>query len=289
MVLFIKHWAKVREINSGYRGTLSSYGYVLMVLHYLVNVVQPFVCPNLQQLAREPPLNPSPLEVESTLICRGHNIQFWRNEQEIVAFAHANQLNHNSDSIGHLLRGFFEYFAQSGPMSSGYGKGFDWGRDVLSLRSPGGLLSKQTKGWTGAKTVLEVHGGGVNTAASPVDPPVQQQMQSQAAATDLRSQTRIPQQAGKAEGFKEVRHRYLFAIEDPFELDHNVARTVTHNGIVSIRDEFRRAWRIIRSTGNASSTEDLLQDASKAVDTHGPFMQLLDDIHGVRTGGGVRA
>jgi terminal uridylyltransferase len=260
-----------------------------MVLHYLVNIAQPFICPNLQQLARQPPLNPSPLEIENTLMCRGHNIQFWRNEQEIIAFARANQLNHNSESIGHLLRGFFEYFAQSGPMSSGRGKGFDWGRDVLSLRSPGGLLSKQTKGWTGAKTVLEVQGGGSNNASSPIDHPIQQQIPQQAAAADTGSPAKVPQQAGKADNFKEVRHRYLFAIEDPFELDHNVARTVTHNGIVSIRDEFRRAWRIIRSTGNANSTEVLLQDASKEVDTHGPFMQLLDDIHGVRTGSYIRS
>lgn len=49
---------------------------------------------------------------------------------------------------------------------------------------------------------------------------------------------------------REVRHRYLFAIEDPFELDHNVARTVTHHGIVAIRDEFRRAWRVLMDVGN---------------------------------------
>ena len=54
---------------------------------------------------------------------------------------------------------------------------------------------------------------------------------------------------------KEVRHRYLFSIEDPFELDHNVARTVTHNGIVAIRDEFRRAWRILSAVGRNMQAE----------------------------------
>jgi hypothetical protein len=52
-----------------------------------------------------------------------------------------------------------------------------------------------------------------------------------------------------------VRQRYLFAIEDPFELDHNVARPVTHNGIVTIRDEFRRAWRILLSIGAGKPPE----------------------------------
>jgi hypothetical protein len=53
----------------------------------------------------------------------------------------------------------------------------------------------------------------------------------------------------------EVRQRYLFAIEDPFEVDHNVARPVTHMGIVALRDEFRRAWRILLSVGNGRPPE----------------------------------
>jgi len=55
---------------------------------------------------------------------------------------------------------------------------------------------------------------------------------------------------------KKVQHRYLFCIEDPFELSHNVARTVTHNGIVAIRDEFRRAKRILQAVGNGQTPHD---------------------------------
>ena len=272
MVLFIKHWAKMRGINSGYRGTLSSYGYVLMVLHYLVNVAQPFVCPNLQQLAPPPPPHLTPAEIERTVDFRGYNIQFWRNEEEIQHLARVNQLNHNNQSIGHLLRGFFEYFAQSGPMSTGNGRGFDWGRDVLSLRTAGGLLSKQNKGWTGAKTVYETqtsNDGSVpkasNTGAN-VDSP----------ADDAGNR---PQP--KSDDVKEVRLRYLFAVEDPFELEHNVARTVTHNGIVSIRDEFRRVWRLIKAAGVGDVSEDLLQDVNeeKKVDENS-LGNLMHEIHG---------
>ena len=54
---------------------------------------------------------------------------------------------------------------------------------------------------------------------------------------------------------KKVTNRYLFAIEDPFETDHNVARTVTHRGIVAIRDEFRRAWRILKAIGQDTEPE----------------------------------
>ncbi|KAF7542779.1 hypothetical protein G7Z17_g11289 [Cylindrodendrum hubeiense] len=281
MVLFVKHWAKVRGINSGYRGTLSSYGYVLMVLHYLVNVAQPFVCPNLQQLAPQRPPNLSPAEMEGTIMCRGHNVEFWRKEEEILQLARSNQLNHNTETIGHLLRGFFEYFAHPGMMSSSSAKGFDWGRDVLSLRTLGGLLSKQEKGWTGAKTVLEPQGAGAN--ASPEQAIAPPQSLTTPGSTETGTQAKPVASANKNGEVKEVRHRYLFAIEDPFELDHNVARTVTHNGIVSVRDEFRRAWRIIKAAGNGSPSEDLLRDVNDVEEKHNPFLQLLDTIHGVGT------
>ncbi|KAK7431395.1 hypothetical protein QQZ08_002166 [Neonectria magnoliae] len=281
MVLFVKHWAKVRGINSGYRGTLSSYGYVLMVLHYLVNVAEPFVCPNLQQLAPELPPNLSLAEIESVVMCRGFNVHFWRNEDEILRLAHGNQLNGNTDSIGHLLRGFFEYYAQNGMMSASSGKGFDWGRDVLSLRTPGGLLSKPEKGWTGAKTVLELQGAISNVLLEQKIAPTV----GIAPPTDAENGTQAKPMAPakKPVELKEVRHRYLFAIEDPFELNHNVARTVTHNGIVSIRDEFRRAWRIIRTAGSSTREEDLLQDVNDVEEKANSFSLLLDNIHGIES------
>lgn len=268
MVLFIKHWAKARGINSGYRGTLSSYGYVLMVLHYLVNVAQPFVCPNLQQVA-PPGSGPGAPNFPEAIMLKGYKVHFWRNENEILHLAMNRQLNGNGESIGQLLRGFFEYYAQSGLMSTVTGKGFDWGRDVLSLRSMGGLLSKQEKGWTGAKTVYqtqETHEGPASQNA-----PSQPQDASAGAATPT----------PKAAEVKEVRLRYLFAIEDPFELDHNVARTVTHNGIVSIRDEFRRAWRIIQAAGQGLAHDDLLQNVNEMENTVNQFEQLIDEIHGL--------
>lgn len=282
MVLFVKNWAKMRGINSGYRGTLSSYGYVLMVLHYLVNIAEPFVSPNLQHLAPPLPRGLSPVELEKATACRGHDIRFWRNEGEILGLAQANQLNHNDATIGRLLRGFFEYYAHSTMLSTSSNRGFDWGRDVLSLRTPGGLLTKQNKGWTGAKTVIEVRGLGPHPP-----PPQAEQITTLVAApkgqvtSDKGVQSKQVNPASKNGEFKEVRHRYLFAIEDPFELNHNVARTVTHNGIVSIRDEFRRAWRIIRSAGNGSSQEELLRDVNDAEEEESPLSKLLDDIHGL--------
>ncbi|KAH7171528.1 hypothetical protein EDB81DRAFT_637584 [Dactylonectria macrodidyma] len=278
MVLFVKHWAKIRGINSGYRGTLSSYGYVLMVLHYLVNVAQPFVSPNLQQLAPERPPNPTPAEMEN-IIYRGHNVEFWRYEEDILRLASTNQLTHNTDTLGHLLRGFFEYFATPGFITGSQRRGFDWGRDVLSIRTIGGLVSKQEKGWTGARTVLEPQGAGASISQEHTTAP--SQSLAAPSSTEHGNQGKFAASASKNSEVKEVRHRYLFAIEDPFELDHNVARTVTHNGIVSIRDEFRRAWRIIKATGNGDQQEKLLRDVNDIEETNSPFLRLLDIIHGV--------
>jgi DNA polymerase sigma len=35
LVLTVKHWAKRRKINDASSGTLSSYAYVIMVIHFL--------------------------------------------------------------------------------------------------------------------------------------------------------------------------------------------------------------------------------------------------------------
>lgn len=221
MVLFVKAWTKRRKINTPYHGTLSSYGYVLMVLHYLVNIAQPAVLPNLQQipLAFEDDMSAKVVELE------GHNIRFFRNEAAIEGLLKRRAITKNTETLGSLLQGFFHYYAQQGYQSPA--GGFSWSLDVLSLRTVGGHLRKQAKGWTGAKTeTVELKGPG-------------------------------PQQT------KDIRQRYLFAIEDPFEIEHNIARTVVHNGIVAIRDEFRRAHRLIEHAGMlpGRGMEDLLAEA----------------------------
>jgi terminal uridylyltransferase len=213
VVLFVKAWAKRRKINSSYSGTLSSYGWVLMVLHYLVNIAQPPVCPNLQHSIPQPK-DVGQLETffkDPTV--GGYTVRFWRNEQEIMQAAQSGQLSQNRDSVGTLLRGFFKYYASLSAYGN-YGPRppqFFWTNEVLSLRTPGGIRSKQEKGWVSAKTTITAE--------------------------------------------RKVTNRYLFAIEDPFELDHNVARTVTHRGIVAIRDDFRRAWRILAAIGKGMQPE----------------------------------
>jgi terminal uridylyltransferase len=189
MGLFIKTWAKARKINTPYYGTLSSYGYILMVLHYLMNVAQPPVIPNLQHLARDADAWAGKTKIE---LFEGFDIRFDSDEQKIEHAARAGQITENKQSLGALLHGFFWYYSDR--------QGFHWIDEVISIRTVGGLLTKQSKGWTEGKW---------------------------------------------AGDHNQVRLRYLFAIEDPFETEHNIARTVGHSGVVAIRDEFRRAWEII--------------------------------------------
>ncbi|KAJ4342227.1 hypothetical protein N0V87_001212 [Didymella glomerata] len=215
MVLFVKSWAKRRKINSSYSGTLSSYGWVLMVLHYLVNVASPAVCPNLQHyVPQATDMNSLSSRFKDAKKISGYDVRFWRNEEEILRAAHEGRLTQNSQPLASLLCGFFQYFASQG----GYGRqnNFYWTQEVLSLRTSGGILSKQEKGWVSATTIVTAE--------------------------------------------KKVTNRYLFAIEDPFEIDHNVARTVTHRGIVTIRDEFRRAGRILGAVGRGIVPEGGLFD-----------------------------
>ena len=147
MVLFVKTWTKRRKINSSYSGTLSSYGYVLMILHYLVNIVRPPVCPNLQ-LCYHPPPGATPEQIAAETTIEGYDVRFWSNEKEIADAAHRRRLTVNNQPLGVLLRGFFQYYAN--PKFNG--QGFVWASEVLSLRTPGGIRDKREKGWTAAKT-----------------------------------------------------------------------------------------------------------------------------------------
>ncbi|KAF8539701.1 hypothetical protein BDD12DRAFT_736574 [Trichophaea hybrida] len=206
MVLFVKWWAKKRHINSPYRGTLSSYGYVLMILHYLINIVSPPVLLNLQ-------LQPVSQDADDSEIFHRdgdnvYNIWFSRDTQSIPRSV-------NNAFVGELLRGFFDYYAYK----------FAWGQAVISIRTKGGLLTKQDKGWIAAKSRLGTTADGSETY--------------------------------------EVKDRYLLALEDPFETAHNVGRTCTGPGVGRIRDELRRAMMLIKIRGDRGNKlgEHLCEEA----------------------------
>ena len=219
--VFVKTWAKTRDINTPYYGTLSSYGYVLMTLHYLMNVVHPPVIPNLQHLAYNEDAWGHKASVD--LFEGKFDIRFLADKRKIEDYRKI--VAQNRDSTGNLIRGFFWYYSAR--------DGFNWKNDIISIRTRGGILKKFSKGWTEAKW-------------------------------------------SEHSSKKNVRLRYLMAIEDPFETDHNVARVVGHHGIVAIRDEFRRAWDIISKIG----TEDTaIEDLMTPMEGRGDLLRKDQDHH----------
>ena len=141
MVQYIKGWVKRRKINSSYSGTLSSYGFVLMVLHFLINVANPPVLPNLQLTG---------MGVNEDIFVERYKVSFWRDEHQIHTMAVQGRLTYNHEPLESLLRNFFHYYAATGPDVIKHG--FSWFHDVISLRSRGGLIPKKRKGWIAAKT-----------------------------------------------------------------------------------------------------------------------------------------
>ncbi|KAF8622273.1 hypothetical protein AX15_007146 [Amanita polypyramis BW_CC] len=125
LVLFLKVWSKRRKINSPYKGTLSSYGYVLLVIYFLVHVKNPPVLPNLQQV---PPLRP--ISKEETYV-NGYNTWFF----DDIDLLRQRWRSENIESVGELLIDFFRY----------YSRDFTYNTGVASIKA--GLLKKESKGW----------------------------------------------------------------------------------------------------------------------------------------------
>ena len=46
-MILVKHWSKCRGVNGAFKGTLSSYAYVIMAIH-LLQTLQPPILPCLQ-------------------------------------------------------------------------------------------------------------------------------------------------------------------------------------------------------------------------------------------------
>ncbi|KAG2309685.1 hypothetical protein Bca52824_029433 [Brassica carinata] len=120
LAFIVKHWAKSRRVNETYQGTLSSYAYVLMCIHYL------------QQ--RSPPILPCLQEMEPTYSVRVDNIRcaYFDNVERLSTFGSSNR-----ETIAELVWGFFNYWAY----------GHDYANTVVSVRT-GSILGKREKDWT---------------------------------------------------------------------------------------------------------------------------------------------
>jgi len=168
LVAVVKHWAKRRGVNDAYRGTLSSYAYVLLCIA-LLQQRSPPILPVLQQ---EVPGRKMFVRSAGGWVCR-----FCDDIPSLRGFGAAN-----TETLGELVCAFFDYWAWR----------HDYNGAVVSIRL-GRTLSKKEKDWT----------------------------------------RRVE------------RDRHLVCIEDPFELSHDLGRTVDWQSIRVLRGEFERAARIM--------------------------------------------
>jgi terminal uridylyltransferase len=53
LVLFVKHWSKMRGISDTRRGGMGSFAWCLLCIYFLMKVAKPPVVPNLQLMATE--------------------------------------------------------------------------------------------------------------------------------------------------------------------------------------------------------------------------------------------
>ncbi|KAK3813160.1 MAG: hypothetical protein J3Q66DRAFT_285943 [Benniella sp.] len=185
MVTVIKTWAKRRKINNPYTGSLSSYAYVLLVIHVLQRCG---VLPNLQSIVAGNGKVPY-------WDCQGFNRYFFEDIPNLSQYWKPTPES-LKQSVGELLYEFFRYFAND----------FHYVSHVVSIRC-GRLLTKEVKEWT-------------KEPSSDTKPT--------------------------------VRNRYLFCIEDPFELDHNIGRPVDRNSLYTIRGEFMRAAKLLSKNGDGA-------------------------------------
>lgn len=101
MGFIVKFWAKICEIGDASKGSLSSYAYTLMTIHYLqaVNVI-----PVLQEILPRGMAEKPEMKVDDW------NVYFFR---EISALDHNlwPQMNSNRESIASLFFGFLDFYS----------------------------------------------------------------------------------------------------------------------------------------------------------------------------------
>ncbi|KAF3787026.1 UTP-RNA uridylyltransferase 1 [Nymphaea thermarum] len=120
LAFIVKHWAKARQVNETYRGTLSSYAYVLMCIHFLQGRT-PAILPCLQKMT------PTFMVTVDDIQCA-----YYDRVEELQDFG-----SQNKEIISRLLHEFFHYWAYT----------HDYKHSVISVRT-GGILSKSEKDWT---------------------------------------------------------------------------------------------------------------------------------------------
>jgi len=128
LIAVVKYWASQRKINEPFKGTLSSYAYVMLVLNFL-QTCSPPVLPCLQALGRR--------EADERT-ADGYDVWFQDDPEKVRTLFRARA---NESSLGALLAGFFTRYATE----------FDVDKHVVSVREAR-LMPREEKVWGSSLT-----------------------------------------------------------------------------------------------------------------------------------------
>lgn len=241
LVMVIKFWAKRRSINDTYSGTLSSYAYVIMVIHFLQYACSPPILPPLQVI--ECPKDPSLRRLYCSADGQTFDIDYFKDIAHLQAvWPFADLSRRNQTSIGRLVYNFFHYWAHE----------FDYRDHVVSIRT-GGLLLKKDKDWVPFVEKKKMEGDVLlNENNQDTDNIVEK-----GGDVDYRTESKALTEAAHVEDgqkqeneVKPIYQRYWVCIEDPFEITHNLGRPVGRDSLYFIRGEFLVAIKILHNSRN---------------------------------------
>lgn len=266
--ILVKLWAKRRDLNDAYHGTLSSYAYTLLVIHYL-QTLDTCVLPCLQKMVNGDLVAENsnlPREMTDNGGTKLYNTYFDRTVNT-ETFKSAN-----TDPVHELLLGFFHYYAYV----------FRYRTDLASIRL-GVRTARSERGWD-EQTVYEEweeknahYRTAVEAARAAYDAKrkagdEEQRLRAQAtmngsvahSGSGMDSTTAVGIENGKTDiGTKRERiqfprrprlaSKHLFCIEDPFDIDHDLSRGMEKAAVTVIRQEMMRAYEIIAETGDFES------------------------------------
>lgn len=139
MAYIIKNWAKSRNINTPVDGTLSSYGYILTLVHFLQNRSKPLL-PTLEEILIDPSTNENLLDNDiffNPSLSEEEREQLLLNNNYIKLLQEKAGLN--TESLSFLLLEYFRYYSWN----------FDFKNKVVSIRnvvsyynkSPGNVIN----------------------------------------------------------------------------------------------------------------------------------------------------
>lgn len=124
LVHIVKHWAKKRNVNDPYKGTLSSYCYVLMCIFHL-QTRSPPILPVLQD-----PKYPATVSEQ----VGEWRVEYFNQVSDLKKYKFESE---NTQSLANLVWEFFEFWAWK----------HNYLHDVVSIRL-GKIISKESKDWT---------------------------------------------------------------------------------------------------------------------------------------------